>query len=342
MKKVRVLVIDDSKLFQQLIAKGLASDPSLEVVGMASDPYEARDKILQLKPDVLTCDIEMPKMSGLEFVSKLMPQFPIPVVIVSSMSRNEVDVMNSGAIDYIQKPQIQAVQSVETFLTELSIKVKIASLVNVSQWKRQNNQKPVIKDAGVEKNHTYQIIAIGSSTGGTQAITHILQMMSASIPGIVVVQHIPPVFSAMFAESLNQSTSFHVKEAVTGDRVEPGKVLIAPGNQHMRIKKVGDQYQVECFQSERVNGHCPSVDVLFESVAKEAKNSAIGILLTGMGSDGAKGLLSMRRQGARTIGQDEESAVVYGMPKVAYEIGAIEKQSSLDGIPPLLNEMLRG
>ena len=328
MKKIRVLVIDDSTLFQQLIAKGLALDPSIEVVGMASDPYEARDKILELKPDVLTCDIEMPKMSGLEFVSKLMPQFPIPVIIVSSMSKDGVDVMNSGAIDYIQKPQIKAVQSVETFLTELSLKVRIASTVNVSQWKK--------------KNHSYQIIAIGSSTGGTQAVTHMLQMMSASIPGIVVVQHIPPVFSAMFAESLNQSTSFYVKEAVTGDLVEPGKVLIAPGNHHMRIKKVGEHYQVECFQSERVNGHCPSVDVLFDSVAKEAKHSAIGIILTGMGADGAKGLLSMRQQGARTIGQDEDSAVVYGMPKVAYEIGAVEKQTSLDGIPPLLNEMLRG
>ncbi len=327
MKKIRVLVIDDSTLFQQLIAKGLALDPSIEVVGMASDPYEARDRILELEPDVLTCDIEMPKMSGLEFVSKLMPQFPLPVVIVSSMSRDDFEVMNTGAVDFVHKPDIRATQSVESFLTELLMKVKIASMANVSQWKKKNS---------------YQIIAIGSSTGGTQAVSQMLQMMSASIPGIVIVQHIPPVFSAMFAESLNQSTSFYVKEAVTGDCVETGKVLIAPGNQHMRIKKVGEHYQVECFQSERVNGHCPSVDVLFESVAKEAKHSAIGIILTGMGTDGAKGLLSMRRQGARTIGQDEDSAIVYGMPKEAFEIGAVEQQSSLDGIPSLLVKLLKG
>lgn len=188
---------------------------------------------------------------------------------------------------------------------------------------------------------TGEIIAIGASTGGTEAIYNILRLLPPLVPGIVIVQHIPPVFSKMFAERLNNQTSLKVKEAVNGDYVEAGKVLIAPGDRHMRIKKVGKRYQVECFQGDKVNGHCPSVDVLFESVAKEAGSNAVGIILTGMGYDGAKGLLSMRRKGSRTIGQDQASSVVYGMPKAAFDIGAVEIQASLEDIPHVLSQLLR-
>lgn len=340
MRKIKVLVVDDSMLFRQLLTKGLASDRVIEVVGTASDPYEARDKILELEPDVLTCDIEMPKMNGLEFVSKLMPQFPLPVVVVSSLNKDVFEVMKVGAVDFIQKPDMGEVHAIEAFLTELLMKVKIASMANVSHWKKKNYQKVVTKGTDLEKSYFNKIIAIGSSTGGTEAVSNILKMLPANIPGIVVTQHIPPVFSRMFAERLNQSTPFYVKEAQTGDYIEPGKVLIAPGDRHMRVKKKGSLYQVECNPGERVNGHCPSVDVLFESVAKEAKQSAFGIILTGMGYDGAKGLLEMRKQGARTIGQDEASSVVYGMPKVAFNIGAVEKQASLEDIPHLLYKLL--
>lgn len=341
MKKIRVLVIDDSQLFQQLIAKGLSADDSIEVVGTASNPYEARDKILELEPDVLTCDIEMPKMNGLEFVSKLMPQFPIPVVIVSSINMEVFEVMNAGAVEFVPKPDMKVMQSVESFILELLMKVKIASMANVSQWKKKNYEKLVVKDSRPDGKSMSKIIAIGSSTGGPEAVTRLLKMLPSNIPGIVIVQHIPPVFSAMFADRLNQATSFYVKEAVTGDYVESGKVLIAPGDKHMRLKKVGTRYKVECFHGDKVNGHCPSVDVLFESVAREAGQSALGVILTGMGYDGAKGLLEMRKSGARTIGQDESSAVVYGMPKVAYNIGAVEKQASLETIPQLICKMLQ-
>jgi len=187
---------------------------------------------------------------------------------------------------------------------------------------------------------TDRIIAIGASTGGTEAIYNVLKYLPNNIPGIVIVQHIPPVFSRMFAERLNNATSLKVKEAHTGDFVERGQVLVAPGDKHMRIKKLRDTYKVECFEGDKVNGHCPSVDVLFESVAKEAGSSAIGVILTGMGYDGSKGLLSMRRKGARTIGQDEQSCVVYGMPKAAFNIGAVEKQASLDNMPKLLYSLL--
>ena len=342
MKKIRVLVVDDSLLFQQLIGRGLASDASIEVVGTASDPYEARDKILELEPDVLTCDIEMPKMNGLEFVSKLMPQFPIPVVIVSSVNKEVFEIMNAGAVDFVPKPDMRVMQSVESFVIELLMKVKIASMAKVAHWKKQNFEKLEMMDSRLESTYANKVIAIGSSTGGTEALAQILKRLPTNIPGIVIVQHIPPVFSAMFAERLNQCTSFYVKEAVTGDLVKPGKVLIAPGNRHMRLKKGRTGYQVECFESDRVNGHCPSVDVLFDSVAKEANHSAIGLILTGMGYDGAKGLLEMRKKGASTIGQDEASAVVYGMPKIAFDIGAVEKQVSLEQIPSMLCKLLGG
>jgi two-component system chemotaxis response regulator CheB len=338
-KRIKVLVVDDSIVFREILARGISSDPNIEVVATASDPFDARDKIIEFEPDVMTCDIEMPKMNGIEFIRRLMPQYPLPVIVVSTVSEAVFDAMNAGAVDFVTKPDIQSVKSVEAFLNELIIKIKIASTANVSHWKGNNASQQKVINTNVDTGN--KIIAIGASTGGTEAIYKVLKPLPPGTPGIVIVQHIPPVFSRMFAERLNNSTQLQVKEAQTGDYVERGRVLIAPGDQHMRIKKVGDKYKVECFKGDKVNGHRPSVDVLFESVAKEAGSNAIGIILTGMGYDGAKGLLSMRKKGARTIGQDEKSSVVYGMPKVAYNIGAVEKQVSLEDIPQVIFSMLR-
>ncbi|HYE83500.1 MAG TPA: chemotaxis response regulator protein-glutamate methylesterase [Clostridia bacterium] len=337
MKKIRVLIVDDSTVSRTVLSKGLSADPAIEVVATASDPFDARDKILAYEPDVMTCDVEMPRMNGIEFVRRLIPQYPIPVIMVSGVSNAVFDAMNAGAVDFITKPELASVNSVEAFINELIEKVKTAATANMTYLRNKDNSLSVL-----EKKNIYsdRIIAIGASTGGTEAIYNILKYLPNNIPGIVIVQHIPPVFSRMFAERLNNSTSLNVKEASPGEFVEKGRVLIAPGDRHMRIKKLGDRYGVECFEGDKVNGHCPSVDVLFESVAKEAGSKAIGVILTGMGYDGAKGLLAMRRKGARTIGQDEHSCVVYGMPKVAFSVGAVEKQVSLDDMPKLLYSML--
>ena len=338
-KKIRVLVVDDSILFREVLSRGISSDPHIEVVATATDPYDARDKIIAYEPDVMTCDVEMPKMSGIEFVQKLMPQYPLPIIVVSSASGTVFDALNAGAVDFVSKPDMSSVNSVENFIKELISKIKIATDAKVQKHNTESALSKVENTKIVNKSN---IIAIGASTGGTEAIFHIMKKLPPEVPGIVIVQHIPPVFSKMFAERLNSSTELTVKEAKTGDYIEKGHVLIAPGDQHMVIKRVGERYKVECYSGEKVNGHCPSVDIMFESVAKEAGKNAIGIILTGMGYDGAKGLMSMRRKGARTIGQDEKSSVVYGMPKVAYNIGAVEKQTSLELIPATLYTMLKG
>jgi len=336
-RKIRVLVVDDSIFYRQVLIRGISSDPNIVVVGEAGDPFEARDKIIELKPDVMTCDIEMPKMGGIDFIRKLIPQYPIPIVVVSTVSKSVFDAMNAGAVDFVTKPDLQSVKSVEEFIYELIRKIKVASTVKTFNIAEDNIRKNVIS----ETSGDIKLIAIGASTGGTEAIFNILKCLSKDVPGILIVQHIPPVFSTMFAERLNNTTNLTVKEAKTGDYIERGLVLVAPGDEHMRVKRIGERYKIECFKGDKVNGHCPSVDVLFDSVAKEVGESAIGIILTGMGYDGARGLLGMRRKGAKTIGQDEETSVVYGMPKVAYELGAVQKQVALLNIPQVLSLMLR-
>jgi two-component system chemotaxis response regulator CheB len=337
-KRIKVLIVDDSILFREVLSRGLSSDSSIEVVATANDPFDARDKIITYEPDVMTCDVEMPKMNGIEFVQRLMPQYPLPIIVVSSTSGTVFDAMNAGAIDFVAKPDLTSAKSVESFINELILKVKIASSAKVLKVTSENMSKKIESNIVAGKG---KIIAVGASTGGTEAIFNILKRLPADIPGMVIVQHIPPNFSKMFADRLNTSTSLEVKEAKTGDYVEKGRVLIAPGDKHMIIKRLGEKFRVECFDEEKVNGHCPSVDVLFESVAKEVGKNAIGIILTGMGYDGAKGLLSMKQKGARTIGQDEKSCVVYGMPKVAYNIGAVEKQVSLENIANTIVSMFR-
>lgn len=332
MRKIKVLIVDDSLIFRELLARGISTDPLIEVVAKAVDPYDARDKILDFQPDVMTCDVEMPKMNGIEFIKRLLPQYPLPIVIVSTDSRAVFDGMRAGAVDFVIKPKAQSVQEVKVFINELIQKIKIAVNAQVPKLTDQNLTNVIVDRTFAEG----KLIAIGASTGGTEAVYNILKLLSPQIPGIVVAQHIPPVFSKMFADRLNETTRLRVKEAQSGDYVDQGSVLIAPGGQHMRLKRVGERYRVECFVGEKVNGHCPSIDVLFESVAKEVGEKAIGVILTGMGYDGAKGLLNMRRKGARTLAQDEKSSVVYGMPKVAFEIGAVERQIPLEAIAQTL------
>lgn len=341
MRKIRVLVVDDSIVFREAISRGVSNDPYIEVVGKAVDPYDARDKLLELNPDVMICDVQMPKLNGVEFIKRLLPQYKIPIIVVSSVSNVVFDAMDAGAVDFLSKPDAKP-NSFENFIKELIGKVKGAVNANLSanlaQLKRTNMLK-VPERSTVNVNN--KVIAIGASTGGTEAIYNVLKELPTTVPGIVIVQHIPPVFSKMFADRLNLQTQFNVKEAQTGDIIESGKVLIAPGDKHMRVKKAADKYIVETFQGNKINGHCPSVDVLFESVAKTVARNSIGIILTGMGHDGAVGLMSMRRSGARTVGQDEQSSVVYGMPKVAFDLGAVEKQLSISNIPGIICEMLK-
>ncbi len=330
MRPIRVLVCDDSLMFRNMLVKGLDADPNIEVVAQAADVYEARDAIIKYRPDVMTLDVEMPKMNGIEFLKKLMPQYPLPVVMISSLSDKVFDALNAGAVDFVRKPDNMNKAMLQEFLSQdLATKVKIASTAKVGKLKRVDIGSVTGSVSEANKN---RIVAIGASTGGTEAIFEVVKRFRRDIPGVVIVQHMPPGFTKMYADRLNNQCEVAVKEAQTGDRVVQGQVLIAPGNMQMKLVKVNGVYQVECKGTERVNGHCPSVDVLFNSVATVAGSNAIGVILTGMGGDGAKGLLAMRNAGAKTIGQDEASCVVYGMPKVAYDIGAVQHQLSVTAI----------
>lgn len=343
MMPIKVLVVEDSIVFRELLVQNLGKDPAIKVVATARDPFEARDLILAHKPDVMTLDVELPRMNGIDFLRKLIPQYPLPVVVISSLSDKVFDALNAGAVDFVAKPAVSSRTQLEDFIkNELLVKIKIASTAKISNIKKtvmmqQEQAHPAVAQSNV-------VVAIGASTGGTEAIFSVVKEFGTDIPGIVCVQHMPPKFTEMYAKRLNDQCRIQVKEAETGDRVLPGHMLIAPGgDRHMRLVKVNGVYQVEVKAGPRVNGHCPSVEVLFESVAKVAGANALGIILTGMGGDGAKGLLAMRRAGARTIGQDESTCVVYGMPKVAYDMGAVEYQEKLNDIPQktyaLLNKM---
>jgi two-component system chemotaxis response regulator CheB len=329
MKQIKVLVVDDSVLFRQLISQGLNQDPDIQVVATAGDPFQARDMILRFQPDVMTLDVEMPRMNGIDFLRKLMPQYPIPTVMISSLNAAVFDAMAAGAVDFVNKPTDSQPEKMAQWVScDLIAKIKIAATVQVGKYVKTAGAKVV----SYGKEYTNKVLAIGASTGGTEAIFDVVSKFHPDIPGTVIVQHMPPGFTKMYADRLNSQCPVAVKEAENGDLVERGKVLIAPGDKHMRLTKSGGVYRVEVKEGEKVSGHCPSVDVLFQSVAKAAASNAVGVILTGMGSDGARGLLAMRRAGAKTIGQDEKSCVVYGMPKVAFEIGAVAQQASLENI----------
>jgi len=332
-KEIRVLIVDDSALIRQILTQGLSSDPGIQVVGSAADPYQARDMIVRLRPDVITLDVEMPRMDGVEFLRKLMPQLPIPVVMVSALTqrgkRITMEAMEAGAVDVVAKPTSDVKNGLQQLMQSLRTKVKIASMANVSHWKNKRVPPPIGKAAALAES-TDKVIAIAASTGGTEAIRHILLNLPANTPGIVIVQHMPPGFTKMFADRLNGQCAPVVKEAETGDRVMQGRVLIAPGDKHMEVRRLGGIYEVVCNEGPPVCGHCPSAEKLFQSVARHVGANAVGVILTGMGKDGAHGLLAMRQSGARTLGQDQESCVVYGMPKEAMEIGAVERQLPLN------------
>ncbi len=338
MRKIRVLVVDDSRMFREVLTDGINSDPSLEVVAAAADVYEARDAIIKYRPDVMTLDVEMPGMSGIEFVRRLLPQYTIPVVMVSSLNEAVFDAMAAGAVDFVNKPQLQSPESLELFVkNELNAKIKIASIANVPVKPR----KTVRSGGGQVNASDSRIIAIGASTGGTEATLSVISSFTKDYPGTVVVQHMPAGFTKMYAERLDRECEVTVREAKDGDTVERGTVLIAPGELQMRVVKTADGYAVTCQEGPKVSGHCPSVDVMFESVSRAAGHNAIGVILTGMGADGAEGLLKMRKAGAFTIGENERSCVVYGMPKVAKDKGGVEDELSLDDIPQKIHEILK-
>ena len=346
MNKTRVLVIDDSALVRDILSRGLNMTNGIEVIGTASDPYIARDMIVKLRPDVLTLDVEMPKMDGLEFLKKLMPQYPLPIVMVSSLtesgSRITLDAMAAGAVDFVCKPSSDVKSGLLGMINELHDKIKIAETVDVKGYKNKKYRPSENGSRNVTalSHTTDKIIAIGASTGGTEALRKVITALPITAPGIVVVQHMPEHFSKMFADRLNELAAMHVKEAVSGDRIKNGHVLIAKGGQHMQVVRSGGDYQVICRDGAKVCGHKPSVDVLFRSVAKNVGANAIGVMLTGMGSDGADAMLKMREAGARTMAQDKNSSVVFGMPKEAYERGGAEKLVPLNNIPYQIKAML--
>ncbi len=332
MRAIRVLVVEDSILFRELLVSCLTAEEDIEIVGVAKDPFEARDILQRCPVDVMTLDVEMPRMGGIEFLRKLMPQCPLPVVVVSSLSDKVFDALNAGAVDFVAKPSCANKFQLEEFIrNELLVKIKIASIAKIGTIKKNIVTQSTHQNLAVSTKNL--VVAIGASTGGTEAIATVLKDFNTDIPGVVIVQHMPAGFTAMYAKRLNDQCRITVKEAKSGDVVMPGQALLAPGgDSHMELVKVGGNYQVMLKKAPKVNGHCPSVEVLFNSVAKVAGDKALGIILTGMGGDGGKGLLNMREAGAQTIGQDESTCVVYGMPKVAYDCGAVMYQEKLQDI----------
>ncbi len=346
MNRVRVLVVDDSAVVRQILSDGLASDPAIEVVGVAGDVYRARELILSKQPDVLTLDVEMPRMDGLVFLKKLMPQYPLPVVMVSSLTGPgagaTLEAFQYGAVEVVSKPSSRLKAGLQAMIEDLCLKVKAASLVDVSRWRDERWSEAIRKiPAGALSKSTDKVVALGASTGGTVALRAILLAFPADMAGTVVVQHMPPGFTRMFADKLNHECQVQVKEAEDRDRIIQGRVLIAPGGLQTTVQRSGGEYLVRVQPGERVNGHAPSVDVLFDSVAAAVGANAIGVVLTGMGRDGASGLLNMRRAGARTLSQDEASSLIYGMPMEAWALGGSEKQVSLNQVPAEILVLLR-
>ena len=328
------MIVDDSAVVRKILSTQLSRDPAIELVGTAVDPFDARDKIVKLKPDVLTLDIEMPRMDGITFLRKLMHYFPLPVIVISSLASKGGDLaleaLDAGAVDVMCKPG--AAYAIGDLAVDIVNKVKAAACARVSaRPKSTGASSPPVASQAMTRT-TNKVIAIGTSTGGTEALRQVLPRLPANAPGVVIVQHMPEHFTRTFADSLNAACAIHVSEAKDGDTVTPGKALIAPGNFHMLLQRSGAVYRVHVKSGPRVNRHRPSVDVLFKSVAQYAGKNAIGVIMTGMGDDGAAGLLAMRESGAATIGQDENSCVVYGMPQAAAKLGAVEHVAALQQI----------
>lgn len=333
--KIRVLVVDDSAIVRKILSEALAAEPDIEVVGVAPDPFVARDKILALNPDVLTLDIEMPRMDGLTFLRKLMHYRPMPVIVISSVGGagcpTAIEALRLGAVEVLGKPS--GPFSVGELRDDLAWRIRAAARARVSNGV---TPKPAEERAeAVPSNggyHSKAVIAIGASTGGTEAVESVLRNLPADIPGVLVVQHIPAGFSRAFASRLNQVCSFEVQEAAHGDYLVPGRVLMAPGDCHMLLSRAGVAYRVQVTGGPRVCYQRPSVDVLFASVAEKAGKAAVGVILTGMGADGAQGMKKMKEAGAFTIAQDEATSVVFGMPREAIRIGAVDAVLPLSSV----------
>jgi two-component system chemotaxis response regulator CheB len=354
-RKIKVLIVDDSAVVRQSLSEIIDSDKDLEVLATASDPFVAAKKIKSQVPDVITLDIEMPKMDGLTFLRKIMSQYPIPVVIISSLTAEGTETalkaLEYGAVEIITKPQMYS----KDFIVESKMriceaikgaaqarvrrKVLLSSMRVEPKYSADAVLPPVVTHSMIKT--TDVVVSVGASTGGTEALAQFLKELPPNSPGIVIVQHMPEVFTKSFAERLNEICKITVKEASNGDSVINGRALIAPGNYHTLLKRSGARYYVEVKEGPFVNRHRPSVDVLFRSTAKYAGANAIGIIMTGMGDDGAKGLLEMRNAGAKTIAQDEESSIVFGMPKEAIKLDAAEKVLHLNKIASYLTSIVR-
>ncbi len=336
--KIRVLVVDDSILARKVITDGLSEYPNIEVIGCAINAIDAKNKVKRLNPDVMTCDVQMPGMSGLDFLRQLMPEHPLPVVLVSSLNLGVFDALHAGAVDFVRKPDGK--QSNEAFVASLAQKIMIAATAKVRR--PVSGQAAKVPPPLGTSTAGRTIIGLGASTGGTEATLEVMKRLPEDIPGMVIVQHMPPGFTAMYAERLNRLCKMEVREAKDGDEIKRGLALIAPADFQCRVVRAPmGGYRVNVAPGDRVSGHRPSVDALFMSIAQNVKCQTVGIIMTGMGRDGASGLLEMRKKGAFTIGQDKESSVVYGMPGVANDIGAVMVQAPCDGVAGVLLRHLK-
>ena len=331
---IKVLIVDDSALIRAVLGEIIKQQPDIELVGAAADPYAARDLITRTQPDVLTLDVEMPRMDGLEFLERLMHGHPMPVLMLSSLTEAGADVtlraLELGAVDFFAKPKLNVQQSLNDYAAQIADKIRTVAKAKVHRRIRQTSPSSTRLQA--QFNSSERVILIGASTGGTEAIKTVLEQLPANCPGILVTQHMPAGFTRSFAERLNRVTGLTVKEAEGNERVLPGHVFIAPGNHHLKLIRSGANYMTTLSDEAPVHRHRPAVDVLFHSAASAAGRNAVAVLLTGMGKDGADGMLAMRSAGAHTIGQDEASSIVYGMPREAFERGAVCEQLPLAAI----------
>jgi len=354
-KKIKVLIVDDSAVARRILSEGLSADPGIEVVGTATDAFVARDKIVRLMPDVLTLDVEMPRMDGLTFLEHLMVHYPLPVIILSSLNQKGGEValkaLDLGAVEVVAKPSTNASSALSDMIINLGDKIKAAAHAKMKKEIGHPGVENLVSSAAMpvllkankkEGPHSYfardKVLALGASTGGIEVLHYVLSRLPETTPGTLIVQHLPAYFTASFAERLNKNSAMEVREAREGDVIKPGLALLAPGDFHMILRKRGTRLYVEVQKGPLVCRQRPSVEVLFKSVARYVRANAVGVIMTGMGSDGAIGLLEMRKAGAVTIGQDERSCAVYGMPKQASELGAVRTLASIEEIPQMITQ----